>query len=317
MKPRLLSLLFAALLAGCGPAVAPRLPGYAEGDYVRVAAPLAGRLVSLSVQEGDPVGANQPLFRLEQQRETAAVAEARAWLELSQAQLADLQKGKRPAELAVLTAELAASRSAQALADRDFQRQQTLARAGHASQASLDAASERAQSAAAQVRASQASLEVARLAARQDAVLAGEAQERASAAALAQLEWQLAQKSVNSETTGRVEEILYRPGEWVPAGAPVLSLLPEGAIKARFYLPEPRRAELQPGQRVWLHCDGCPEPIPARISFIATQAEFTPPVIYSRDNRAHLVYSVEARPEAATSRLTPGQPLDVTLEPAP
>jgi HlyD family secretion protein len=100
----------------------------------------------------------------------------------------------------------------------------------------------------------------------------------------------------------------------VGAGQPVLTLLPPENVKARFYVPEPRLGAVTVGQGVELRCDGCPAPIRATVTWISPQAEYTPPVIYSKDSRARLVFLVEARPSPAdAARLKPGQPLDVTL----
>ncbi|MDT4867109.1 HlyD family secretion protein [compost metagenome] len=107
--------------------------------------------------------------------------------------------------------------------------------------------------------------------------------------------------------------MFFRVGETVAPGQPVLSLLPPGGVKARFYVPETEVGALATGQWVGLRCDGCGEPIPARIIRIASGPEFTPPVIYSNAQRARLVFLVEAAPRPAdASRLHPGQPLDVT-----
>jgi len=108
---------------------------------------------------------------------------------------------------------------------------------------------------------------------------------------------------------------MYRVGEWVPAGSPVVSLLPPGNIKVRFFVPETVVGALKVGQQATLRCDGCGDPIPVHIDYVSNQAEYTPPVIYSRESRSKLVYMVEARPtpEAAT-RLHPGQPVEATLQ---
>jgi len=107
---------------------------------------------------------------------------------------------------------------------------------------------------------------------------------------------------------------LYRPGEWVAAGSPVVSLLPPGNVKIRFYVPEPALATLRRGAAVSVRCDGCSAPIAARVAFIAPQAEYTPPVIYSRENRSKLVFLVEARPDVPNAALHPGLPVEVSLE---
>jgi HlyD family secretion protein len=111
-----------------------------------------------------------------------------------------------------------------------------------------------------------------------------------------------------------VADTYFRVGEWVNAGQPVVALLPPGAVRARFFVPEAELGALQIGQAVELRCDGCGAPMAARIDFIATAPEYTPPVIYSNAQRARLVFMVEARPEAKDgARLKPGQPIDVKV----
>jgi len=112
-----------------------------------------------------------------------------------------------------------------------------------------------------------------------------------------------------------VENTFFNVGEWVPAGTPVVSLLPPGNLKARFYIPEPLLSSFQIGRPVEISCDGCPAPIPARVSFVSSQAEYTPPVLYSKESRSKLVFLVEARLDpAASGTLRPGQPVDVRLK---
>lgn len=133
-------------------------------------------------------------------------------------------------------------------------------------------------------------------------------------AQLVQARWQLTQKSVVAPAAGLVQEVYFRSGEWTPAGAPVVSLLPPQNRKLRFFVAEPELGRLKPGAAIAVRCDGCGEPIAARISFIAREAEFTPPVLYGREQRSRLVYRAEAQPDAADAlRLHPGQPVDITL----
>jgi HlyD family secretion protein len=111
-----------------------------------------------------------------------------------------------------------------------------------------------------------------------------------------------------------VADTLFVKGEWVPAGAPVASLLPPENIKVRFFVPEPGLGAIRLGQAVSVTCDGCAAPIGARVTFVSTRAEFTPPVIYSRENRSKLVFLIEARPAPEDAvKLHPGQPLDVRV----
>jgi HlyD family secretion protein len=115
----------------------------------------------------------------------------------------------------------------------------------------------------------------------------------------------LARRSVFSPVEGTVEQIYYRPGEMVPASRPVLGLLPPGNLKVRFFVPETVLPNIAYG-------DTCAKDLTARVSFIARQSEFTPPVIYSLEERSKLVYMIEALPQQP-SGLRVGQPVDVTL----
>jgi HlyD family secretion protein len=160
----------------------------------------------------------------------------------------------------------------------------------------------------------QASVVTAKLPARTDEIRAAEADARAAREALAQADWKLGQRTTTSPVTGRVNDTYYVTGDWVAAGIPVASLLPPANVKIRFFLPEPSMGRIKPGQTVNFSCDGCGAAMPATVTFISDRAEFTPPVLYSRDNRAKLVFLVEAKPSAdVAARLNPGQPVDVVL----
>lgn len=124
----------------------------------------------------------------------------------------------------------------------------------------------------------------------------------------------LDRRRLYSPVTGTVHQIYYRPGETVPASKPIMALLPPGNIKVRFFVPEAMLPRIALGDKIQVSCDGCGAPIEARISFISRNAEFTPPVIYSIDERHKLVYLVEARAEKVES-LRVGQPVDVRMHP--
>ena len=105
----------------------------------------------------------------------------------------------------------------------------------------------------------------------------------------------LTRRKLASPVNGSVQEIYYRPGEYVLAGRPVVSLLPPNNIKIRFFVPETLLPKISLGQEVQIHCDGCKADVSARVTFISRTSEFTPPVIYSLEERSKLVYLVEAR----------------------
>lgn len=311
---RFLSLVVAGLLAACGQSVGSGWSGYAEGDYVHIAAPIAGRLDQLAVRAGDTVKQGAALFALDAQAEQAAVDEAQARLQASDAQAQNSAKGRRPEELAVIRAQVEQARAQAVLARSAWQRQKELVERGFVSASQLDSAAATLRQADAKLSELERSLQVATLPARSDERTAAQAQAESARQVLRQAQWRLAQKQQTAPADAQVAELYFHPGEYVGAGQPVLSLLPPGSVKARFYVPEAELAQIALGQAVRLSCDGCGEPVSARISRIATAPEFTPPVIYSNAQRARLVYLVEARPEpaAAAARLRPGQPLDVT-----
>lgn len=299
-----------ALLMGCSEPPLPSWSGYAEGDYVYVAAPLAGALTQLRVQAGQDVAAGAPLFVLEADLERAGRAEAQARLAQAQAQVDNVAKGRRRDEVAITQAQLAQARAQAALAQTDLARQQQLLAQGFIAPARLDDAKTALDQARARVDELQAALQVARLPARPDEQRAAQAAVDAAEQTLRQSQWRERQKQQFAPAAGQVADTYFRVGEWVSAGAPVVALLPPGAIKVRFFVPEAEIATLAPGQALTLACDGCGAPVAARISRIATQAEYTPPVIYSNAQRAKLVFMVEARADAP-ARLRPGQPVDV------
>jgi HlyD family secretion protein len=307
-------LVTALLLAACGPQPERALQGYVEGEYVRVAAPFGGTLQRLSVQRGGDVVAGAPVFALESDNEAAARRQAGEQLRSAEARLENLKSGKRPTEVATVAEQLRQATAARDLSAANLKRQQQLFASGFVSSAALDDARTQLQRDEAQVASLQASVATAKLPARVDEIRAAEADARAAREALAQADWRLAQRAIPAPVAGRVNDTYYVVGDWVPAGSPVASVLPPGNVIVRFYVPETALGRLQPGQTVSVACDGCAAPVSARIAFIADRAEFTPPVLYSRENRAKLVYRVEARPAPAdAARLHPGQPVDVTL----
>ena len=304
----------ALLLGACRPATPAGFSGVVEVEPVLVAAPLAGRLVELAVQRGAQVAAGAPLFALEHASESDAVREAQAGVARAEAAARDLGKGQRRDELAALQAAVEAQTAALARSESDLKRQRELAAQGFVSGAELTTLTAQRNADAARVEQSRAQLRSARQGGREDVQAAANAAVDAARASLAQAEWRLAQKTVAAPAAARVEDTLYRVGEWVAAGSPVVSLIEPAAVKLRFFVPETQVARVAPGQRVRATCDGCAAPVEATVRFVAREAEFTPPVIYSRGSREKLVFMVEAWPAPAeAAKLRPGLPVDVTL----
>jgi HlyD family secretion protein len=298
--------------AGCSRSGPKTWQGYLEGDFVYVSSPLAGRLERLAVAKGARVAAGAPLFELEHSAESSAYREAAQETEAARAQLADLRKGSRPEEIAALEARLGQSRAAAELSQLDLDRDERLFQQGAIAASDLDHARLTHEANARSVDEDAARLETARLGGRRDAVAAAEAAVRAAADAEAHAKWSVDQKVQAAPCPALVYDTLYREGEFVAAGGPVVSLLPPANLKVRFFVAEPDFAALQAGSRVTVAISGLAAPLEARVTYLSPQPEYTPPVLYNRDNRAKLVFMIEAvfAPGAAAD-LHPGQPVDV------
>ena len=302
----------ALLAAGCGREARDVFQGYAEAEYVDVATSEPGQLERVAVAKGDAIEAGAPLFALEAAREAAAVRQAQEQLAAAQAQLQDLRQGKRPPELDVVRAQLDQARAEATRAAAERERDAAQFASGGIAQAQLDRSQAAADAAAARVRELERQLEVAQLPARADQIAAQEAQVAAAQATVDQAAWRLGQKTVAAPVAGPVFDVLYQTGEWVAAGRPVVRLLPPGNVKIRFFVPETALGVLAVGQALVVRCDGCADGIPAKITYISPEAEYTPPIIYSNETRSKLVFMVEAKPLDGAN-LHPGQPLEVAL----
>lgn len=266
------AILLCLVLAACGePENHPWL-GYAEGEDAFIAAPQAGWLARLSVKRGDQVKVGDVLFTLDNTAQASSRDQANAQIALAEGQLVEAK-----ANLALAQKELA--RQASLMAARAGTRQ-----AYDVAKASYESAQAHVQQIAAQIAAARAALTGAA--------------------------YQLGERDVTSRTAGRVEDVFFRTGEFAPAMTPVVSVLPPENIFVRFFVPESEFARLKLGQRVSITCDGCAATITATITFIAQQQEFTPPVIFSQDNREKLVFKAEARAPSGL-KLNPGQPVEV------
>lgn len=305
---------FFLVLAGCSNPESEELHGYVEGEFVYVAAPLPGA-VTLQVERGRVVKAGTPLFALENVTERTARDEAERRLLQARATLDDTRKGLRPTEISALKARLQQARVVMKLAETESDRQEQLFRSGVVSAQGYDQARSSRDQSRQEVARLEAELQTAALGARTDQVAAAAANVKALEEALARAEWNLAQKSQRAPVDSLVYDTLYRSGEWVAAGKPVVALLPPANIKVRVFVPEKRLGTIHIGDQATVKVDGVKEPVSGKISFISPRAEYTPPVIYSRENRAKLVFMIEVSfPPEVSAGLHPGQPADVRLE---
>jgi HlyD family secretion protein len=288
--------------------------GYVEGEFVYMSSSQAGALTQLWVRRGQAVAADAPLFALESVDEAAGLQQATHQLAAARAQLADLQTGKRPPEVDVTKAQLAQAVAQARMAALQLARDEAQFRAGGIARQQLENSRTSAATTAAQVRELQNQLAVARLPSRAKQIRAQAEQVAATQAALARAQWLLDQKRVAAPRAGLVYDTLYRVGEWVQAGNPVVELLPPQNVKVRFFVPETAVGSLTVGHGVVIRCDGCLTDVPATITFISNAAEYTPPVIYSNESRSKLVFMIEAHAsDADAQKLHPGQPVAVSV----
>jgi HlyD family secretion protein len=309
------SLAAALIIAGCKPETTGRIQGYIEGEFVYVASARAGSLKKLEVAKGARVEKGDPLFVLDAMPETSVRDEAQRKLDRATALLEDAKKGKRPTEIESATAELEQAKAALVLSEREAARQENLLKSpGATTDRDVDLARSARDRDRQRVAELAADLDTARLGSREDQIAAAEADVRSSQAALATAEWELGEKSQIAPRAGLVFDTLYRDGDWVGAGLPVIMLLPPSNVKLRVFVPEEIVGSLHLGDAVQVFVDGVAGSSTGKISYVAPRAEYTPPVVYSRENRKKFVFMVEAvfEPDVA-KELHPGQPVEVEL----
>lgn len=266
------ALLLLLALTACGKNPDQPWLGYGEGEDAFIAAPAPGWVANLAVTRGQEVKPGDLLFTLSDTNETAA-------------------RDQAAANIANLKAQLEQNQATVAFAAKELARQTNLVHDKAGTQENLDLARSNYDQAVAR-----------------DSEI--RAQQQQAEAALTGAAYQLSQRRIVSLVQGRVEDIYFRTGEYVPPSTPVLSVLPPQNVFVRFFVPESQFGRVKIGQRVRISCDGCAANITATITFIAQQEEFTPPVIFSIGNREKLVFKLEARAPGGL-KINPGQPVDV------
>jgi HlyD family secretion protein len=287
--------------------------GYAEADFIKVGPTQSGLLTSVNVARGDAVAVGSPLFAQDDVDDQAARDQAARQLEQAEQQLANFQQGGKPTEIAQAEANLADTNATLARTAIDLTRGEAQLPSGGVSKQSVDQMKADHLSAQAKMAGMQAALAQAKAPmGREGEIQAQLASVAAFRAALAMADWRLTQRRVTAPATGRVADVLARPGETMTAGAPVVSLLPPENIFVRFFVPEAALATLHQGDAVAFACDRCGGGLTGTVSFISPQAEYTPPLIYSESSRSKLVFLIEARPPRDKAVLfNPGEPVEV------
>lgn len=309
------SLLSALVWLGLVSAPAPlSFQGYVEGEFVLVAPVIGGAIQTLSVRRGMEVKEGDVLFTVDQTAEAAARDQAAASVQQAQDRLGNLTKGRRAAEIDTIAAQKSQAEAQLRLAAQQLERQRGLVGSTAFRQDLYDQAIANRDLQQARVRELTAQLAAARMTlGREDEIRAAKSEIAAAQAALAQAQWRLDQTRVTAPASGLVVDTFFDVGETVNASQPVVSILPPGNTKVRFFVPQAMLVDVPVGTPVTIRCDGCKEDIPASVRFVSPQAEYTPPVLYTRENRKRLVFLVEAYPDKPDRNLRPGQPVDVML----
>jgi HlyD family secretion protein len=300
-----------SLLVACSDrGEASRHVGYVEGEWRYIASPQSGWIVQIPVQEGMRVAEGELLFELDSGLQQANLAEASARVAQADADVRDVSVGARPEEIRRLEAELARADAhlAQAKAERD--RILPLVERGIESPSRRDEVEAGYRSALAARSVARESIAVAKLSARSAVRDRAAAAARSAEASKLSAEWHLSERVVTARTAGRVEELFHYEGEFAIAGTPILAILPDDGLKVRFFVSQEELPDLDLGKEVQVRADGLREPVEGRITFIASEAEFTPPVVYSNEARAKLVFLIEAQ-VPSKSGLHVGLPVDV------
>lgn len=302
--------LIAIVVPGFGVTPEPSWNGYVEADYVYVAPAAPGIIVNIAVREGDMVVAGDLLFALQRSQHEALLRAAEARIAAALANAQNLSTGSRAEEVEVIRASLGKAEADLRLAETTLARSEKLAAEGLTPEARLDQDRAALDSARAQLAQLKAQLAVAELPARDPLQLQAEANLLAAQAEADKARADLADRTVASPVSARVERIYFAPGEMAAAGVPVLALLPADSLKVKFYIAEADRSAFILGQKVSVSCDGCAETLPATLAYFASDPQFTPPVIYSREERTRLSFLAEAVLDEAGG-LRPGQPVTV------
>ena len=308
----LIAFAYLALVA-CSQNKSESYTGYVEGEYVYLSSPVPGYLASFE-KRGTHVQIGSVIFTLDAKLDQQSLDEASALSQSAQDRVSNLNNSRRNSEIENAQANLRAAQSALDLANSRLQRDQALAAQNFVSELSLEDAKTQQRQAQAQWEAAKAQLKLSKEPIGRDAErMAAESDYKATRSVTEQKQWLLEHSVAHADTEGDVVDVYFRIGEWVPAGKAVASFLPVQGRLIRFFVPETALEKLQPNTHVSVQCDGCPTAIDAKIEAISDHAEYSPPVIYSKERREKLLFRVDARPVIGTTQIVPGLPVTVVL----
>lgn len=288
--------------------------GYVEGELVYLSSPFSGALQTLAVNRGQKIAKGGLTFKLDPEPEFSQLNAANNALKQAKSDLDDALEGQRNTILEGIEAQIVKAQADLNLADLRVKRLQSLYAKNAVDKDSLDAAVTDYQGKQALLNQLKANLAEAKLGSRQEFIQSRRDAVNVAEANVQQAAWALEQKTLISPTDAIVFDTFYWPGEFVMSGQPVVALLAPQYLRFLFFVPEPMLSKLALGDKVQISCDSCEKTYSATISYISPDAEYTPPVIYSRENNYNLVYRIKATPPLNEALLFhPGQPVYVTL----
>jgi HlyD family secretion protein len=287
--------------------------GHVEATDVRISTEVGGRLEALSVREGDVVRAGQVLARVETTDTELAIDQAQAERDQAEAELRLRLAGARPEEIDQARAEVERSRAELDGAQKDLDRMQGLLDRGSGTPKSRDDARTRRDMAAAGLRARQEGLDRLRAGSRPQEIDAARARVAAVDARLAQLRQKAGDATVDSPLAGVITEKLAQQGELLQPGSPLCVITDLANAWVTVYVPGPELARLRIGQTAQVVTDDG-QTRDGRITFIASQAEFTPKNVQTRDERVKLVYEVKVGLDNRDGLFKPGMPAEARLD---
>ncbi len=312
MLNRILWLLVIGLLCACNEKPDSSIEGYVEGDYTFISSPFGGRLESINVVRGQLVKKSDLLFSLDKEPQQFELQIQNKALNQTQSNLQDLKKNKRPPIIKALQAQKTRAEAQLKLFVARFRRNKTLYKTKAIDADSLDFSLSQKLQTQAEIKQIEAQIQNALLASRHDVIEAQKEKVQAQIKQVAKAKWSLEQKILKAPYDSFVVDVFYRKGEYVDQTKPVLSLLAEKNKQIIFYVAAEVLNKIKLGQTISVDCNGCKTQM-AKINYIANYAEYTPPVIYSRQSNSKLVFKIRAKP-SKPALLHPGQPISIYFE---
>lgn len=310
-----LLLVVACFISGCQNNNNSTFQGYVEGKYTYVSSATSGKLIELLAEKGNYIKKGQLLFKLDPEPENSQLQIAKQNLAHNEQMLEDSQKGGRETIIKAIEAQYAQVFAEVNLNKKNLVRYQILYKTHTIDKATLDNATATYQSSSERLKEIEANLAEAKMGARENIVAAQKALVASDIAAVNQAQWALTQKIVYSPNDALIFDTLHEKGEFVPAGEPVVVLLPRDTLKVIFFIPQKTLSQISMGEKIKFTCDQCHATYDATISFIAPDPEYTPPVIFSKETRDKLVYRIEAKiSPQALYKINVGQPVDVKID---